>query len=182
LVFISIEGGKETFLLSGDLLIDIIDHKLNCSFSKSTEIAIPSEIVIRGPLCFFFCESLASVSFLSNSKLRRIGSPAFLNSSLQSILIPRTVQFIDGSAFGKHRSLTVSIEPGNERFIIREELLIDIVDHKLIWNFLTLPEVTIPCDIEIIGPSSLCPYPRFNQFVSFEPNLRLKRVESDSVD
>jgi hypothetical protein len=39
---------------------------------------------------FFWCKSLSSISFESNSRLPRIGSNAFANSSLQSIVIPPT--------------------------------------------------------------------------------------------
>jgi hypothetical protein len=45
------------------------------------------------------CKSLQQVSFESNSRLTRIESHAFSNSSLHSILIPRDVRLTDGSAF-----------------------------------------------------------------------------------
>jgi hypothetical protein len=64
--------------------------------------------------------------------LTRIESNVFSYSSLQSIVIPRGVQFIDGSAFRNVSFSTISIEHGNERFVLREDFLIDLVDHKLI--------------------------------------------------
>jgi hypothetical protein len=51
--------------------------------------------------------------------LTRIESSAFASSSLQSIEIPRNVQFIDGSAFCGTRCDHVSIEAGHNRFEIR---------------------------------------------------------------
>jgi hypothetical protein len=50
---VSIENGNKTFVLLEDLVIDIVDRKLIRSFSKSREIAIPSDIAIVGPMCFF---------------------------------------------------------------------------------------------------------------------------------
>jgi hypothetical protein len=69
-------------------------------------------------------------------------------------VIPRNTEFIDGSAFENVTLSFISIESGNKRFVIRGEMLIDIVDHKLIRNFSSSPSVTIPRDIEILG--SLC--------------------------
>jgi hypothetical protein len=71
-------------------------------------------------------------------------------------VIPRNVRFIDGSAFEGVQFWSNSIESVNERFVIREDLLIDIVDHKLIRNFSTSSSVNIPCDIEILGSFCFC--------------------------
>jgi hypothetical protein len=66
-------------------------------------------------------------------------------------VIPRNVRFIDDSAFQNVELSSISIESGNERFVIREDLLIDIVDHELIRNFSSSSWVIIPRDIEILG-------------------------------
>jgi hypothetical protein len=60
---------------------------------------IPSSVEALGSKCFLYCFSLSSITFESNSHLIRIESEAFYESSLQSIVIPRSVRFIDGSAF-----------------------------------------------------------------------------------
>jgi hypothetical protein len=49
--------------------------------------------------CWSNCKSLSSISFESNSGLTQIESFAFSYSLLQSLLIPRNVQFIDGCCF-----------------------------------------------------------------------------------
>jgi hypothetical protein len=176
---ISIESGNERFVIREDLLIDIVDHKLIRALSNSPSVTIPCDIEILGSFCFSGCKSLKSVSFRSNSRLSRIESNAFSDSSLRSIVIPRNTQFIDGSAFQDVKGLSISIESGNERFVIREDLLIDIVDHKLIRNFSSSSSVIIPYDIEILcsfcfsGCKSL-------KSVSFESNSRLTRIESQT--
>jgi hypothetical protein len=57
--------------------------------------------------------------------LTRIESGAFSKSSLQSIVIPRSVQFIDGSAFIDVTLASISTESGNDIVVIEKEILID---------------------------------------------------------
>jgi hypothetical protein len=92
-------------------------------------------------------------------------------------VIPRTVRFIDGSAFQNVELSSISIESGNERFVIRDHFLIDIVDHKLIRDLSRSPSVTIPRDIEILGSRCLSCCSSL-QSVSFESNSRLMQIES----
>jgi hypothetical protein len=90
------------------------------AFSSSSleSILIPRNVEILGSLCFYQCRSLSSTTFESNSHLTRIKSGAFSHSSLQSIIIPRNVEFIDGSAFDAVTLSSISIEAGNEIFIV----------------------------------------------------------------
>jgi hypothetical protein len=85
--------------------------------------------------------------------LIRIESNAFSFSPIGSIEIPGNVQFIDGSAFIEIKSQCVSIETGNETFVIG--------------------------NIEILGSSCFrCCYSRSS--ISFESNSRLIQIESDA--
>jgi hypothetical protein len=83
--------------------------------------------------------------------LTRIESEAFSYSSLQSIIIPRNVEFIDGCAFAMVTLSSITIESGNEIFVIEKDFLIDIRHHKLIRNFSTSLEIEIGMNIEILG-------------------------------
>jgi predicted nucleotidyltransferase len=129
---ISIESGNEIFIIEKGILIDILDHKLIRNFSQSSTIEIGNNIEIVGSRCFSSCRSLSSITFESNSHLTRIESAAFRASSLQSIVIPRNVRFIDGSAFIDVTLSSISIESGNDIFVIENDLLIDVLHHKLI--------------------------------------------------
>jgi hypothetical protein len=111
--------------------------------------------------------------------LKRIESSAFSHSSLQSIKIPRSVQFIDGSAFLGINLKAISIETDHERFVIDQESLVDILDHRLIRNFSSSSHVSICRDIEILG-SSCFAYCESLSSISFESNSRLKRIESSA--
>jgi hypothetical protein len=59
---------------------------------------IPSNVEIIGSDCFYWCESLSSVTFESHSQLTRIESRVFSESSLQSILIASSILFIASDA------------------------------------------------------------------------------------
>jgi serine/threonine protein kinase len=94
-------------------------------------------------------------------------------------VIPRRVRFIDASVFKNTELSSISIEIGNERFVIREDLLMDIVDHKLIRNFSSSSFVVIPRDIEILCSDCCCT--RFSlESVSFDVESRLTRIESEA--
>jgi hypothetical protein len=104
------------------------------AFSSSSlqSILIPKNVEILGSNCFSYCHKLSSIIIESNSCLTRIELHVFSFSSLESIVIPRNVQFIDGSAFLEMMVSSISIEFGNDIFVIENGFLIDIVNDKLI--------------------------------------------------
>ncbi|MDR0662005.1 MAG: leucine-rich repeat domain-containing protein [Holosporales bacterium] len=64
----------------------------NCfRYTSVKDIVIPGTVQILGSSCFEGCKSLTSVSFETDSQLRRIEVRAFHRSSLKSITIPRNV-------------------------------------------------------------------------------------------
>jgi hypothetical protein len=128
---ISIESGNNIFVIENDILIDVLHHKLIRNFSKSSATEIARTIEVLGSNCFSYCKSLSSITFESNSHLTRIELEAFYDSSLQSTVIPRNVQFIDGYAFSDVILSSFSIESGNDIFVVEKDFLIDVLDHKL---------------------------------------------------
>jgi hypothetical protein len=111
--------------------------------------------------------------------LTRIESSAFSYSSLQSIVIPRNVKFIDGSAFIGVTLSSISIESGNEIFVIENDFLIDILRHKLIRNFSKSSAIELAGDIEILGSNCFSRCKSLSS-IRFEPNSRLTRIESNA--
>jgi hypothetical protein len=109
--------------------------------------------------------------------LTRIASEAFYESSLQSIVIPQNVQFIEGSAFLGVTLSSISIESGNDIFVIENGILIDILHHKLIRIFSDSLEIEIARDIEIVG-SHCCFSWESHLSITFESNSHLTRIES----
>jgi hypothetical protein len=94
-------------------------------------------------------DQFSSISFKSLSNLTRIESRAFSRLSFQSIIIPRNVEFIDGPTFIGVTLSSISIESGNDIFVIEKDFLID-VHQKLIRNFSNSSNLHIPADIEIL--------------------------------
>jgi hypothetical protein len=121
------------------------------SYSSLQSILIPRNVEILGSSCFASCKSLSSITFESNSHLTRIESEAFSDSSLQSIVIPRNIRFIDGSAFIGVTLSSISIESGNDIFVIENDFLIDVLHHKSIRNFSKSSAIEIGRNIEIRG-------------------------------
>jgi hypothetical protein len=92
-------------------------------------------------------------------------------------VIPRNVQFIDSSAFINASISSISIESGNELFVIENQFLIDIVHHRLIRNFSGSSNIEIGSDIEILG---LFCFSHCNSLssISFKSNSLLTQIES----
>jgi hypothetical protein len=67
--------------------------------------------------------------------LTRIELFALSCLSLETIIIPRNVQFIDSFTFLGVRLSSISIESGNKLIVIGKHILIDILRHKLIRDF-----------------------------------------------
>jgi hypothetical protein len=174
---IAIESGNEIFVVENDFLIDIVHHKLIRNFSKLSKIVVCRNIEIVGSRCFSYCKSFSSITFESNSRLTRIESESFSFSSLESIVIPRNVEFIDGSAFVGVTLSSIAIESGNEIFVIENDFLIDIVHHKLIRNVSGSSEIDLAKTIEILGSHSFSSNQSFSS-ITFESNSRLTRIKS----
>jgi hypothetical protein len=68
-------------------------------------------------------------------------------------VIPRNVRFIDGSAFFNVTLSSITIENGNNTFVLENGLLIDRISHKLVRSFSMSSEVCVPHNIEILGSS-----------------------------
>jgi 1-acyl-sn-glycerol-3-phosphate acyltransferase len=90
--------------------------------ARITSVIIHRHIRIFCSSCFSFCRSLSSISFECDSELIRIESKAFSSSSLESITIPRHVQFIDGSAFPTISKISISVTSDYSYFGVKSYL------------------------------------------------------------
>jgi hypothetical protein len=68
---------------------------------------IPSNLEILGSLCFLGCKSLTSISFESNSRLKRIESQAFFLRQIP-VVIPSTILFVAHDALSILSQLSLS--------------------------------------------------------------------------
>jgi hypothetical protein len=90
-----------------------------------TSIITPRNTESLDSLCFSLCGSLSSISFEKDSRLKRIDSEAFYGSALESIIIPRDVDFIVGSALSNISQISISIQTGNSHFIVDSSFILD---------------------------------------------------------
>jgi hypothetical protein len=111
--------------------------------------------------------------------LTRIESEIFSYASLQSIVIPRNVRFIDGSAFIGVTLSSITIEPGNEIFVIENGFLIDVPRHKLIENVSGSSQIEIASHIEILGSGCFSNCKSLSSII-FESNSRLTLIELEA--
>jgi hypothetical protein len=63
--------------------------------------------------------------------------------------------------------------------VIENDILVDVIDHKLIRNFSESSSIEIPFDIEILGTGSFSGCESISS-LSFESNSRLTKIESDT--
>jgi hypothetical protein len=103
----------------------------------------------------------------------RIETEAFSFTPLEIIQIPKGVRWIDGSAFRGVNLSAIRFE--NERFVIENAFIIDIIDHKLICNFSNSSQIIIPDDITILGSSTFSSLKSMSS-VSFGSHSRLRRI------
>jgi hypothetical protein len=114
--------------------------------------------------------SFSSISFESNSRLLRIESDAFSRSSLQSIVIPSSVEILGSSCFSECKSLSsISFESHSRLLRIASDA----------FSKSSLQSIVIPSSVEILGSSCFLRCESLSS-ISFESNSRLMRIESDA--
>jgi hypothetical protein len=91
------EEGREHLTIDGYFLQSFDRLILIRYFASDDFVCILRTVEIIDFSCFSDCKSLFSASIESDSALRKIEFSAFQNSSLPSIVIPRTVEIISGA-------------------------------------------------------------------------------------
>jgi hypothetical protein len=111
-------------------------------------ITVPSSVEILGDRCFEYSENLATVTFEEPSKLETIGERVFAFSAIKSITIPTSVKEIDWSAFAGCPLEQIYIDPGNRRFVIRENALLTSDGKEIVKYLGQEREVFVPSEVE----------------------------------
>jgi hypothetical protein len=129
---------------------------------------IPRGVEILGSECFSRCESLSSISFESNSQLTQIGSAAFSNSSLKSILIPWRVEVLGSKCFSSYSSISSVIFELNSRLTRIE---------SEVFSSSSLQSIVIPPNIQFIDGSAFLSLKSFS--ISIESGNETFAIEND---
>jgi hypothetical protein len=110
----------------------------------------------------------------------RIEGYAFSDcSSLSSICLPAALLEVLPGAFNGANLEWISIEEGNLIFKLRDHFLVDFDGTTIIKCFGRAEGIIIPADIETLGCYCFSGN-RIVSSVSFEPDSKLSRIESDA--
>jgi hypothetical protein len=140
---------------------------------------IPSSVSVLGKSSFSGCQTLESVTFESHSRLERIEESAFRGSGLQSIVIPRDVAFVDGSAFIRVSLDSVSVSGEGSQLVVCDSFL-EGCGGSIIYRYLGFSNsVMIPSRIVVLGPSSFSQCEEV-EAVEFENGSRLSQIDESA--
>jgi hypothetical protein len=161
-------------LVHEDFLLDKTESRLVRYFGERRDVNILANIEVLGESCFSVLE-LEAIIFDGESRVRRIEEGCFSWSSLKSIVIPRSVEFIGASAFACCKCPSLRVDPYNLRFSVRESFLFDQTEICLIRYFGGSNQVQIWADIEVLGES--CFSDLELKAITFEGQTQMRRIE-----
>jgi hypothetical protein len=137
---------------------------------------IPARVAILGNSSFAHARNLTTVTFAPGSVLRRIESCTFLEASLKSIRIPKTVSYIDGTSWSGCDLDSISIHPDNPYFYIAGPLLMD-TSGRLVRYLAVQPDVVIGARVRTFGSYAF--YGRkWLSSITFAADAVLRKLES----
>jgi hypothetical protein len=147
-------------------------------FGGGSLVRIDREIEAISKGAFASVRGISEIEFPRDSKLRQIGSRAFLNcDSLQSICIPSSVDTIHASAFDSSDLHEILIAPGNRHFRVTGAFLLSFDGRFLIRYFGRDPIVRIDPQIEVLCRNAFGSLLHVSQ-IEFPNESKLRRVES----
>jgi hypothetical protein len=109
--------------------------------------------------------------------LTRIEGKTFSCSSLKSVHLPASLQFLHHKAFPWAKVFEITIEEGNRHFRVWGDFLIDIDGVRVVRYFGHDRTVTLRDEIETLGVGCFFWCPRLWSLV-FERGSKLKRIEA----
>jgi hypothetical protein len=170
-----VEEGSQSFAIENNCVMSFDRRILVRYFGSEEFVIVHRDVEVIGPSSFSHSRRLLSLSFGFDSQLTRIEYKAFSYASLESIIIPPNVAFIDGSAFSGVDAISISVEDGNKSFVIQDDFLLNAGRNVLVRYLGGDRPVVVPRSIEVLGPSSFshCPV----SLLLFESHSRLKRIE-----
>jgi hypothetical protein len=140
---------NQNFFVDGGFLMDLIDFHLVHYIGDKQTIVVPDRITALTAGCFGFI-SASSITFGPNSQLKRIENGTLDDFRLQSICLPRNLEFVSSSAL--RRSIKrISVDPRNGRFAIENNCLTDIIDRRLVRYIGQNDKILIQSHIKELG-------------------------------
>jgi hypothetical protein len=173
-----IGGGNRHFRVSGAFLVSFDGTVLVSHLGRPVALEIPPEIEVISHTALSDQESMSSIEFGPDSRLRRIEPRALAAcSGLRSICIPRFVDNIDGTAFLYSPISEVRVADGNRHFQVSGDFILSSDGKSLITYFGDNDGVTIPGTVEVIRRAAFCDHIELCE-VEFEGNSQLRRIDA----
>jgi hypothetical protein len=120
--------------------------------STLTGVELPPTVEILGKCCFAHCERFSILTIPRDSSLRRIEAKAFSFTLLQSVAIPRQIDFIDGSAL--HTLLGVATSLGGRVYSYDGTYLFEGDTLTIVRSFNSAPAIELPSLFLALGDCS----------------------------
>jgi hypothetical protein len=130
-----------------------------------TQISVPSSVKEIGAECFYNCLQLLSLTFESNSILRKLCPDAFGRSALRQITVPSSVEVVAAGCFSCSQLESIVFEGGS--------MLRVLGPHA--FSLSLLSQIIIPRNVEVIGDACLVDCRRLSSVV-FEDDSRLREI------
>jgi hypothetical protein len=153
---VSFTGGNSPITVHGATVIDESLHKFIAFLGSASVVNIGSTVETIGEYAFANDLTISRLTCAEPSSLRRIEARAFVSSTLKSISIPASVEFIDGSAFANCEIESFVVAEENRHFRVVGSFLLDFNHSRLVRYFGSDSEIVIPDFIQILGDSCFC--------------------------
>jgi hypothetical protein len=142
-------------------------------------LIVPPTVEVIDKFSFASCKKLTDFEFAQISQLKRIEESAFFSCfSLRTLMIPNTIEFIDGSAFCIQGLESFSISGESPRFSLRDGILYDRQQMAIIRSFNDRESFQIDPSIQILGKSCFSSCPSLHH-ITFNGQL-LRRIEESA--
>jgi hypothetical protein len=118
-------------------------------FSTVGSVGVVSELCIGNDTeelcdgCFSYQSSLSPVAFAPDSRIRRIGDFAFLNSSLSCIVIPSNVESIEERCFMDCEQLSIVRFKSNSRLSVIGNFAFVLCPLETVWISSSIQRIAI---------------------------------------
>jgi hypothetical protein len=174
---VRISKGNRHFRVAGDFLLSFDGRSLIRCLSRQPIVRIDSTVEVVCKRAFSSIPHVSRVEFATDSTLRCIESFAFRGClSLCSFFVPPSVEAIDGSAFIDSAIREIRVSEGNRHFRVSGSFLLSADGTCLIRYFGRDPDVTLGCEIQVLGHRSFASLPV--RSLAFETGSRLRQIDS----
>jgi hypothetical protein len=169
-ISISINEENEELIVRGSFFLSFDSTILVRYFGGDHSISIPNDVEVLGSSCFEYAKFQESISFESESRLKRVGPKAFSYSGIKLIVIPRSVEILCLSCFECCESLS--------SVLFESDSALKRIESNA-FRFTALNAIIIPKTVEVIG-SRCFAYCESLSSISFESESVLQRIETEA--